>query len=104
MVDSELTELLLVSYSHWLLKSTYLLLSIVMLNTVTHSFLLHFQEEAKYTMHLTINKISDADEGDYFCHAENAFGSGTQPVSVRIRNVVSIILLLLKKIIPCCFV
>jgi hypothetical protein len=42
-------------------------------------------------MHLTINKISDTDEGDYFCHAENAFGSGTQPVSVRIRNVVSII-------------
>jgi hypothetical protein len=40
-------------------------------------------------MHLTINKISDADEGDYFCHAENAFGSSTRPVSVRIRNVVS---------------
>lgn len=44
-------------------------------------------EEAKYIMHLTINRISDADEGDYFCHAENAFGSRTQPVSVRIRNV-----------------
>jgi hypothetical protein len=42
-------------------------------------------------MHLTINKISDADEGDYFCHAENAFGSSTRPVSVRIRNVVSIV-------------
>lgn len=27
------------------------------------------------------------DEGDYFCHAENAFGSANQPVSVRIRNV-----------------
>jgi len=40
-------------------------------------------------MHLTINRISDSDEGDYFCHAENAFGSSTQPVSVRIRNVVS---------------
>ncbi|XP_068081772.1 Ig-like and fibronectin type-III domain-containing protein 2 [Anabrus simplex] len=44
-------------------------------------------EEAKYIMHLTIHKIADADEGDYFCHAENAFGSATQPVSVRIRNV-----------------
>jgi hypothetical protein len=66
-----------------------LLLSIVILNTITPVF--HFQEEAKYIMHLTINKISDADEGDYFCHAENAFGSGTRPVSVRIRNVVSII-------------
>jgi hypothetical protein len=42
-------------------------------------------------MHLTISRISDADEGDYFCHAENAFGTSTQPVSVRIRNVVSII-------------
>lgn len=44
-------------------------------------------EEDKYIMHLTINKISDADVGDYFCHAENAFGSATQPVSVRIRNI-----------------
>jgi hypothetical protein len=42
-------------------------------------------------MHLTINRISDTDEGDYFCHAENAFGSSTRPVSVRIRNVVSIV-------------
>lgn len=43
--------------------------------------------ETEYVMRLTINKIADTDEGDYFCHAENAFGSGTQPVSVRIRNV-----------------
>jgi hypothetical protein len=42
-------------------------------------------------MQLTIKSISDADEGDYYCHAENAFGNKTQPVSVRIRNVVSII-------------
>lgn len=27
------------------------------------------------------------DVGEYYCHAENAFGSMTQPVSVRIRNV-----------------
>jgi hypothetical protein len=52
-------------------------------------FTFYFQEEAKYIMHLTINKISDSNEGDYFCHAENAFGSRTQPVSVRIHNVVS---------------
>nr|CAD7256254.1 unnamed protein product [Timema shepardi] len=44
-------------------------------------------EESKYIMHLTIHRIGDKDDGDYFCHAENAFGSATQPVSVRIRNV-----------------
>lgn len=67
-------------------------------NTKTHIVLhlllvliFYFQEEAKYIMRLTINKISDSDDGDYFCHAENAFGSGTQPVSVRIRNMVSVI-------------
>lgn len=40
-------------------------------------------------MNLDINKISNVDEGEYFCHAENAFGSATQAVSVRIRNTVS---------------
>ncbi|XP_018897907.2 Ig-like and fibronectin type-III domain-containing protein 1 isoform X1 [Bemisia tabaci] len=44
-------------------------------------------EETKYSMKLTINKLLEKDEGDYFCHAENAFGASTQPVSVRIRNV-----------------
>ncbi|XP_077284865.1 Ig-like and fibronectin type-III domain-containing protein 2 isoform X2 [Arctopsyche grandis] len=44
-------------------------------------------EEDKFTMRLTINQISETDEGDYYCHAENAFGSAVQPVSVRIRNV-----------------
>lgn len=39
-------------------------------------------------MTLTINKIAVADEGDYYCHAENAFGTATQPVSVRVRNTV----------------
>lgn len=34
-----------------------------------------------------ITDITDTDGGDYFCHAENAFGSATQPVSVRLRNV-----------------
>lgn len=44
-------------------------------------------EEDKHIMHLTIHKISDVDVGEYYCHAENAFGSATQPVSVRIRNI-----------------
>ncbi|KAK6628150.1 hypothetical protein RUM43_001962 [Polyplax serrata] len=43
-------------------------------------------EEDKWTMGLTIQSITEADEGDYFCHAENAFGSATQAVSVRIRK------------------
>lgn len=41
-------------------------------------------------MTLTINKIAVADEGDYYCHAENAFGTATQPVSVRVRNTVGV--------------
>lgn len=44
-------------------------------------------EVDQYLMQLTIKQISDMDVGDYFCHAENAFGSATQPVSVRIRNI-----------------
>ncbi|XP_066261909.1 Ig-like and fibronectin type-III domain-containing protein 1 [Euwallacea similis] len=43
-------------------------------------------EEDKFIMHLTIKQISLMDVGEYYCHAENAFGSATQPVSVRIRN------------------
>ncbi|XP_067642607.1 Ig-like and fibronectin type-III domain-containing protein 1 isoform X2 [Eurosta solidaginis] len=39
-----------------------------------------------YTMSLRINKMQATDVGDYFCHAENAFGSATRPVSVRVRN------------------
>ncbi|KAL4703673.1 hypothetical protein ACJJTC_016217 [Scirpophaga incertulas] len=42
-------------------------------------------EHTKYTMRLTIKKISEANEGDYFCHAENAFGKTLRPVSVRLR-------------------
>lgn len=37
-------------------------------------------------MTLTINKLSGQEVGDYFCHAENALGSSTRAVSVRIRN------------------
>ncbi|XP_045774641.1 Ig-like and fibronectin type-III domain-containing protein 2 isoform X1 [Maniola jurtina] len=44
------------------------------------------EEPTKYTMRLIIKKISEADEGDYFCHAENAFGKTLRPVSVRLRN------------------
>lgn len=39
-----------------------------------------------YSMVLRINKLQANDVGDYFCHAENAFGFATIPVSVRIRN------------------
>ncbi|EDV97557.1 Ig-like and fibronectin type-III domain-containing protein 2 [Drosophila grimshawi] len=39
-----------------------------------------------YTMSLRISKLQANDVGDYFCHAENPFGSSTTPVSVRIRN------------------
>ncbi|XP_050504317.1 Ig-like and fibronectin type-III domain-containing protein 2 isoform X1 [Diabrotica virgifera virgifera] len=47
-------------------------------------------EDDKYIMQLTIKQITDMDVGDYYCHAENAFGSSTQPVSVRIRNLASV--------------
>jgi hypothetical protein len=39
-----------------------------------------------YIMILRILKLSHEDVGDYFCHAENALGSSTRPVSVRIRS------------------
>lgn len=42
-------------------------------------------------MHLTIKSMTKGDEGEYYCHAENNFGNDTQPVSVRIRNVVSLV-------------
>lgn len=44
------------------------------------------EEPTKYTMRLIIRKISEPDEGDYFCHAENAFGKTLRPVSVRLRQ------------------
>lgn len=44
-------------------------------------------------MQLTIDEITDADDGDYYCHAENSFGLATQPVSVRIRNTVLLIII-----------
>lgn len=40
----------------------------------------------QYIMTLHIVKLQANDVGDYFCHAENALGSSTVPVSVRIRN------------------
>ncbi|XP_055384146.1 Ig-like and fibronectin type-III domain-containing protein 1 isoform X3 [Condylostylus longicornis] len=43
-------------------------------------------DPASYTMSLHISKVQQTDVGDYFCHAENALGSNTIPVSVRIRN------------------
>lgn len=49
------------------------------------NILLPSQDQTKYTMRLIIKKISEVDEGDYFCHAENAFGKTLRPVSVRLR-------------------
>ncbi|XP_037904934.1 Ig-like and fibronectin type-III domain-containing protein 1 isoform X1 [Hermetia illucens] len=43
-------------------------------------------DSSTYTMTLHISKLQASDVGDYFCHAENALGSATIPVSVRIRN------------------
>ncbi|XP_019771440.1 Ig-like and fibronectin type-III domain-containing protein 2 isoform X3 [Dendroctonus ponderosae] len=53
--------------------------------------------EDKYIMHLTLKQITDLDVGEYYCHAENAFGSATQPVSVRIRNIATI-----NNVTQCC--
>jgi hypothetical protein len=47
------------------------------------------EDYTKFVMELTISKLTETDDGDYFCHAENSFGSSTKPVSVRIRNSVS---------------
>lgn len=55
------------------------------------------EEEDKYLMQLTIKQITMMDVGEYYCHAENAFGSATQPVSVRLRNIKPV-----KNITQCC--
>ncbi|XP_055908191.1 Ig-like and fibronectin type-III domain-containing protein 2 [Eupeodes corollae] len=49
------------------------------------------------TMNLRILNLQLSDVGDYFCHAENALGSATSPVSVRIRTTPSI-----NNISECC--
>ncbi|XP_014259678.1 Ig-like and fibronectin type-III domain-containing protein 1 isoform X2 [Cimex lectularius] len=54
-------------------------------------------DEDKWIMHLTIKSITDAEEGEYFCHAENAFGNATRAVSVRLRNVAPV-----SNITQCC--
>ncbi|KAH8405330.1 hypothetical protein KR222_005359 [Zaprionus bogoriensis] len=51
-----------------------------------------------YTMSLRISKLQANDVGDYFCHAENPFGSSTTPVSVRIRNTPN----LARNVSQCC--
>lgn len=49
--------------------------------------LVHDESDSSlYIMNLHISKLQANDVGDYFCHAENALGSTTTPVSVRIRN------------------
>lgn len=52
-----------------------------------------------YTMVLRILKLGAEDVGDYFCHAENALGSVTRPVSVRMRNTAAV-----TNIAECCAV
>ena len=47
------------------------------------------EDPTSYAMTLTIMKLMAQDAGDYFCHAENALGSATRPVSVRVRNTMS---------------
>lgn len=44
------------------------------------------QDPTLYTMTLHVEKITSQEVGDYFCHAENALGSSTRAVSVRIRQ------------------
>lgn len=44
------------------------------------------EDSSLFTMTLHIGKLTPQDVGDYFCHAQNALGSGTRPVSVRMRN------------------
>lgn len=44
------------------------------------------EELNSYTMTLHINKFTSQDIGDFFCHAQNALGANTRPVSVRMRN------------------
>ncbi|GAB0093957.1 Fibronectin type-III domain-containing protein [Sergentomyia squamirostris] len=44
------------------------------------------EDTSLYTMVLHIAKLGGSDIGDYYCHAQNAFGSITRAVSVRMRN------------------
>lgn len=37
-------------------------------------------------MILTIERLSNEDAGDYYCHAENIHGATTQMVSIRLKN------------------
>lgn len=50
------------------------------------SLVIDEDDPSHYTMSLHIAKLTAQDAGDYFCHAENALGSQTRPVSVRLRN------------------
>lgn len=45
------------------------------------------EDSAVAVMTLSILKLTNDMAGDYFCHAENAMGSATSAVSVRIRPV-----------------
>jgi len=54
-------------------------------------------DPTSYTMILRIMKLGMEDVGDYFCHVENALGSVTRPVSVRMRNTAAV-----TNIAECC--
>lgn len=54
------------------------------------SFAKDRDDPSLYTMTLHIAKLSQAEVGDYFCHAENPLGSQTRPVSVRMRNTAAV--------------
>lgn len=41
-------------------------------------------------MHLTIMNITDNDGGDYYCHAENAYGRDTKVTSLETQPVLSV--------------
>lgn len=45
------------------------------------------EDPATSVMTLTILKLTNENVGDYFCHAQNIYGSATTAVSVRIRPI-----------------
>ncbi|XP_055857089.1 Ig-like and fibronectin type-III domain-containing protein 2 [Episyrphus balteatus] len=61
------------------------------------SFKSNASNPSQSTMILHILNLQASDVGDYFCHAENALGSATSPVSVRIRSAPSV-----NNITECC--
>lgn len=61
------------------------------------SFKINASNPSQGTMNLRIQSLQASDVGDYYCHAENALGSATSVVSVRIRSQPSV-----NNITECC--